>query len=255
MEKLGFNLWILLAQTVVFLLLILILRAVAYKPIMRVLQERQKRIQEALENAKKSEEIRAQAETERERILSEAQEEANHILMEARQEADRIRREILAKAESDAARIVKEAEENGQREFEKKLHGLREQIVSIAIAAAEHLLGETLDTEQHRRLIDSFLTGLRDEHIAVLSPEEINWLRQRNEAIPVTVISAVPLSEEEQQVVAAELRQYLGDNPEITYRVDPAILGGLILKIGDRLIDGSARTRLEGMRQALIEAA
>ncbi|RME39633.1 MAG: ATP F0F1 synthase subunit B, partial [Thermoflexia bacterium] len=70
MEGLGINPWMLLAQIVSFLLLLFILNAVGYKPIQRILRERQERIQKGLEEARAAEEARARVEAEREEILA-----------------------------------------------------------------------------------------------------------------------------------------------------------------------------------------
>ena len=73
-------------------------------------------------------------------------------------------------------------------------------------------------------------------------------------AIAAEVVTAVPLTGAQRDGVAAALRQAIGRDPEITTRVDPAILGGLRVKVGSRLFDASLRTRLDQMRFALRRA-
>ncbi len=65
----------------------------------------------------------------------------------------------------------------------------------------------------------------------------------------VEVVSAVPLTDEEQRALKAQLQEH--GRLEIHYRVDPQILGGLIIRVGDELIDNSVASRLAAMRQAL----
>jgi F-type H+-transporting ATPase subunit delta len=72
--------------------------------------------------------------------------------------------------------------------------------------------------------------------------------------IAAEVVTAVPLTLNQRDGVAAALRQALGRDPEITTRVDPAILGGLRVKVGSRLFDASLKTRLDHMRYALRRA-
>jgi F-type H+-transporting ATPase subunit delta len=67
----------------------------------------------------------------------------------------------------------------------------------------------------------------------------------------VEVVSAVALTAAEQQALAEKLSAKHGANLEFHYRVDPAILGGLIVRVGDQLIDGSVASRLAAMKQAL----
>lgn len=63
------------------------------------------------------------------------------------------------------------------------------------------------------------------------------------------VTSAVPLTDEEKAQLEAKLRQRFGDKLTFTYRVDPEILGGLVVRVGDTLLDYSLRSRLEELRQ------
>jgi F-type H+-transporting ATPase subunit delta len=77
---------------------------------------------------------------------------------------------------------------------------------------------------------------------------------QKRGVVAAEVVTAVPLTETQAQGVASALRQALGRDPEITTRVDPAILGGLRVKVGSRLFDASLRTRLDHMKFALKRA-
>jgi len=73
-------------------------------------------------------------------------------------------------------------------------------------------------------------------------------------AISAEVTTALPLSAAQQKGVAAALRQALGKDPEITTRVDPAILGGIRVKVGSRLFDASLRSKLDTLKFALKRA-
>ncbi len=76
----------------------------------------------------------------------------------------------------------------------------------------------------------------------------------RRGTVAAEVTTAVPLSEAQAAGVAAALRQSLGKDPQIVTRVDPAILGGLKVKVGSRLFDASLKTRLDQMKFALQRA-
>ncbi len=69
--------------------------------------------------------------------------------------------------------------------------------------------------------------------------------------VPVEVVSAIPLGEDQQQILVARLEAQYGAGLVFSYRVDPAILGGLIVRVGDKLIDGSVASKLAAMKQAL----
>lgn len=73
-------------------------------------------------------------------------------------------------------------------------------------------------------------------------------------AVSAEVVTAVPLSSAQAKGVAQALRQALGKDPEITTRVDPAILGGIKVKVGSRLFDASLKSKLDSLKFALKRA-
>jgi F-type H+-transporting ATPase subunit delta len=77
-------------------------------------------------------------------------------------------------------------------------------------------------------------------------------MAQTAEAVArVEVVSAVPLTEAERAILTEKLAADYGSGLEFHYRVDPAIIGGLVVRVGDRLIDGSVASKLAAMKQAL----
>ncbi len=70
-----------------------------------------------------------------------------------------------------------------------------------------------------------------------------------------SVVSAVPLGDEQRERLAQSLRELMGKEIELTATVDPSIVAGMVARVGDRLIDGSARTRLQNLKKSLAEAA
>jgi len=70
-----------------------------------------------------------------------------------------------------------------------------------------------------------------------------------------TATSAAPLSQDEVRALTARMEQLTGGRVELDLRTDPSLLGGLVVRIGDRLIDGSVRGRLERLRNQLVSGA
>lgn len=77
---------------------------------------------------------------------------------------------------------------------------------------------------------------------------------KRRGAVAADVVTAAPLSEAQQAGLASALRQSLGRDPELSIRVDPALLGGITVRVGSRLYDASLRTRLDQLTSALTRA-
>ena len=110
------------------------------------------------------------------------------------------------------------------------------------------------------RPVQNLLYTLSQQGDMGLLPDVIDSLRDLVERVGerplgVEVTSVVPLTEQECQDLRRKLEARFGQNLELHYHIDPAILGGLIVRAGDKLIDGSLSTRLQGMRQAMGVAA
>ncbi len=85
---------------------------------------------------------------------------------------------------------------------------------------------------------------------------EFNRLDNARQGItPATATSAAPLTPDEVRAVTARMEQFTGGRVELDLQVDPSLLGGLVVRVGDRLIDGSVRGRLERLRNQLVSGA
>lgn len=73
----------------------------------------------------------------------------------------------------------------------------------------------------------------------------------RKDRVDATVTSAVPLTDDERKAIEARLTARYGNDLPITYEVDPGILGGLVVRVGDRMVDGSVAAKLGRLRQSL----
>lgn len=78
---------------------------------------------------------------------------------------------------------------------------------------------------------------------------------QRNGIVHATATSALPLDKAELSALTARLEQMTGGTVELAVEIDPSLLGGLVVRVGDRLVDGSVRGRLERLRNELVSGA
>ncbi|HEX9615894.1 MAG TPA: F0F1 ATP synthase subunit B [Anaerolineales bacterium] len=244
MEALGINLGYLLVQIFNFAIIFVVLRAWVYKPILGLLDTRRTAIAQGLEDARVAAEARQNAEQEAEKILAEAQSRASQVVREATERAESQGREVLAVAEADASSKRNEGLAEAERERERILGDLRSQVGALAIAAARKLIGDTLDEQRQHALIDEFFSGVRSGRVAVL---EQNGLSGSS----AEVTSALPLTAEEKEAVRQDILSRIGAQATVTFRVDPSILGGLVVRVGDKVLDGSVAGQLETLRQNL----
>jgi len=157
LEALGINLGYLISQIVNFTLLAVLLYFVAYKPILRMLDERSARIKKGLEDAEAASRRAAEMEQEFERRMAEARKQGQEIVAQATQMSEKARQEILEKAREESRAQIEKAREEIARERELAMAELRQQIADLSLAISEKVIGETLDEQKQRRLIADFL--------------------------------------------------------------------------------------------------
>ena len=243
MEKLGINLGYFLVQTFNFLILLVVLRVWVYKPLVGMLEKRRQSIAQGLEDARVAAEARANAEKEAEKIIADANRQSGQIVAEAKDRAEVAARDVRALAEAEAGKSREKALAEVEEERNRILGDLRGQIAGISIAAAQKLVGEALDEKRQHALLAEFFSGVKAGQVVVLEGSTFK-------GASAEVTSALPLTSDEQGTVKKEILSKTGADA-VTFRVDPSILGGLVVRVGDKVLDGSVAGKLEGLRASL----
>lgn len=245
MEALGINLGFFLFQVFNFGVLAVLLYAFAYKPLVNMLEERKLKIAQGYEDAQVAAEARANAEEEAEKILSDAQAKASQVIREATERAESAGKEVVAEYEAEASKAKEVALAEAAAERDRMLADVRGQIAALAMAATQKLVGSTLDDTRQHALIDEFFSGVRDGKVVVL--EDARLVGSTAE-----ITSALPLTEAEQGTLKQEVLSKIGNQATVSFRVDPSILGGLVIRVGDKVLDNSVAGQLEEMRKNLV---
>ncbi len=245
MEALGLNLGYLLIQILMFAIVLVTLKKWAYGPMLAMLEKRRKTIAQGLEDAQVASEARANAEKEAEKILSDARAQAADIIRAATEQADAAGREIRAGVEAEAAKAREASTAELEQERNRILGDIRGQVAALAIASTQKLIGETLDEKRQHALLDEFFSGVKSGKVIVL--EKAVGVKGAG----AEVTSALPLTSAEQETVKKDVLSTLGGSAAVSFKVDPSILGGLIIKVGDRVLDGSVSGQLQNLRQSL----
>lgn len=244
MENLGLNLGFLLIFALSFGILFVVLRAWVYKPILNLLDRRRTTIAQGLEDARVAAEARANAEREASKIVDEAQARAQEVIREAEERASLVAKEVRENAEKQATAERQKALADLDEERNRILSELRSQVATLAVAAAEKIIGSSLDENRQRALLDEFFSGIRSGQVTLMDRMDLT-----GQSAEVT--SALPLTPEEQDVIKRELLSQ-PNGATITFRVDPAILGGLVVRVGDRVVDASVAGKLQNLRESLV---
>ncbi|MFZ4815685.1 MAG: F0F1 ATP synthase subunit B [Phototrophicaceae bacterium] len=222
---LGINAGLLLSQTVNFLVIGVALYFGLIGPLGRMLDSRAAKIQKGLEDAAEAANARRNAEADAEKIRAEARVEAQRLVEEGRKRAEELEVSLRGVANTDAEKIRSDARVAGQQERDAELAGLRSQVANIAVALSNRLIVEALDEKRQKALISDFFAKVPTGAVSL--------------AGDVTVVSAMPLEDAER----SQIEKQVGANT-YAYEVDPNILGGLIIRGGDNVVDGSVRRSL-----------
>ncbi len=157
---LQLNPGVIIWTAVTFGLLLVVLRVMAWKPILKALDSREDTIRLSLERA---EEARREAQKildENRKNLAKAEETAQQVLRDARELAEKMRAESVSRARSEGDKLLERAREEIERDKQlamTQLHGL---VAELAIKAAEKILCETIDESRQKKLVENFINSL-----------------------------------------------------------------------------------------------
>ena len=143
-----------LVELVTFLLMLAVLARYVYPRIARFAEQRRQAIAQELEDAEKA---RAEAEERLKQAqahLDDARRSAQSVLDAAGKSAEQLRQELKAKADEDARRTVENARKQIEAERDQAIRSVRSEVADLVVTATEKVIGETLDDQKHRRLIE-----------------------------------------------------------------------------------------------------
>ena|SRR5436190_13633268 len=156
-EALGVLLGNLLWQLAAFILLIYLLRRFAYGPIVKMLDERRSRIQESMDQAEQIKRDNQEAAKRAEQIIGEAQGQVREMLALANQQSQRTIAAAQAEAREQREKLLADAHAQIQADTTRAKEELQHEVARLAIMAASKVVGKSLDTPDHYRLVDQAL--------------------------------------------------------------------------------------------------
>ncbi len=245
----GIDVFTLIAQIVNFVVLLVLLRAFLYRPIMRVMREREQRIADehaAAERAREEAEARAE-ELKRER--EEFEEERRERLAEVEREAERLREERLAEVREEAEAARERWREALERERDELADAVRGDVAAVVAEALRQGWRELADEELEARAIEVFadrLGELGDEERAALA-EAV----RDGELVFTTAFEATGARRE--ALLAAVREALLGEDDdaalEAEFERDPELIAGVTLRAGDLRVGWTVRAQLDDLER------
>ena len=143
-----------------FIVLLLILRKIAWTPILQMLEEREKKISDSLKEAERIRQQSEQAVAEQQRIIEQAKKEAQEIIAKGQKTAEVVKEEILAKAKAEAEKMTRKAQRDIELSRDKAIEQIQDLAVELSMAATEKLIGKSLDEKEHQKIIRESLSQL-----------------------------------------------------------------------------------------------
>lgn len=232
----GINGPFLISQIVNFLVLFGLLSVLLWKPARKRLEERQVMLKKQVEDAAAAAEKLEKVDEERLAVLAEAKKEADKIIAQAQERVGSIK----AEAEKEAKQIIQKARQDAKEEEVNLLKGVRDQVGILAIAAAQRLLGTALDESRQKALVDEFFSSVKEGKVVVLEGEEFAGKS-------TVVTSALPLTDQEKKVIEKDILKRTKGDTAVAFEVDPKLLGGLTIRVGDKIYDYSVSSQLAEM--------
>ncbi|RKY30533.1 MAG: hypothetical protein DRP74_06840 [Candidatus Omnitrophota bacterium] len=225
---------IIIIQIITFVLIIIFLRLLFHKHLSFALNRLQGLQTHNLEKE-------AQLNKELERAKRERQEEAEKGRFEARklkeaakQEADRVKEEALIEAQETSRRIQQEAQAECERIKKATIAEVQESSVTLAAKVIKEIFSEENCKELQRELVDELINELR----------KVDKEKIKVEVKKAEVVSSYPLSDKQKHALSEILKEAIGHSIELTERLDPAIISGLVINLGGRILDGSLQNKL-----------
>ena len=143
-----------IAQVVSFGIVAFLLQKFAYKPVVTMLEERRKRIEESLANAEKIKAELQRTEAQRQEVLTQANAQANKLIEEARTAAGRVREQETQKAIAAAEQIVTKAREAAAADHARMLAELKREVGRLVVQTTATVTGKILTPEDQKRLAE-----------------------------------------------------------------------------------------------------
>ncbi|MGN0615072.1 F0F1 ATP synthase subunit B [Ruminococcus flavefaciens] len=153
-----FEFWYIVETVINVLILFILLRIFLFKPINKMKADRTRTIQDNLDSAEKAKAEAEELRQQYEESISEAKEKANQIIMKAHEDAESERSAIIRKSQEEAEKIVADADKTIENERKRVLRQAQSEIADLAIEAASKIIGENVDDEKNRKLVDKFLS-------------------------------------------------------------------------------------------------
>ena len=152
----GLIVWTILT----FIILLIILKKVAWKPILTALETREKEIADSLNRAEQAKADAQKILEENQASLAKAEEESKKVIDQSRIYAENLKVQMLKESKEQAQKIIEDATAEIDRKKDAAFEELKNQIAEISVSAAEKIMKQNLDAEKNKQIVDKYLSEI-----------------------------------------------------------------------------------------------
>jgi F-type H+-transporting ATPase subunit b len=152
----GLIVWTILT----FIILLIILKKVAWKPILTALETREKEIADSLNRAEQTKVDAQKILEENQASLAKAEEESKKVIDQSRVYAENLKAQMLKESKEQAQKIIEDATAEIDRKKDAAFEELKNQIAEISVSAAEKIMKQNLDSEKNKQIVEKYLSEI-----------------------------------------------------------------------------------------------
>ena len=243
---LDINWGTLLLQIANFLVMVFILWRFLFKPVVKILDERSKKVTSALEEAERKEREANEMRTEYEEKLAETQDQMITMQQTAQEELARAKSKLLDEARQEIQTMREKAQAETQEARQQAVYQHRRELGQLVTTLSARMMRESAGDAFQRASVEGFI-----ERLDALPADEYRQTLDatKTEMVYVQLVSAQELDTDSLAHIEKQVRAMVGQPVEVQLKIDPSLVAGATVRFGDVVIDGSLAGQLQHLKE------
>jgi F-type H+-transporting ATPase subunit b len=231
--KIGIDIKLILAQLLNFVLLLIILNRILYRPLLKKLKERAEKIKNLQEKEKNLRQKEEEIKKRKEELIQKTKERARKILEEVKKISQEEREEMLKRTEKEIRELMEETEEKIKLEIKKIKEREKKEAAEFAKNLLEKVLSKSITQGIHEKYLKEIIEELESEDFEEMKGEK-----------EIKIVSAFPLKEKEREIILSILSKKIRIL-KVKEEVKGELIAGIQILIDGYLLDGSIKGKID----------
>jgi F-type H+-transporting ATPase subunit b len=246
---LNINWSTLLLQILNFVVMVFVLWRFFFKPVIRILDERSKKVTSALDEADRKQSEAEGMRAEYEKKLSEAQEQMTAMKQRVQEDLALAKRQLLDETRQEITAMRGKAQNDIEEARRQAISQHRRELGRLVTTLSARMMRESAGDAFQRASIEQFI-----DHLATLPDEGYRQTMEDSgtDVVHVQVVSALDLDADSVARIQTQVQHMTSQPVEISHTTDPSLVAGATIRFGDTVIDGSVAGQLEHLKERYI---